>query len=125
MDTVSSLASRRMPGVSRLFNKCLLIDFVPWLAPFPVRLMTKLEPMSASRIFSLLQLSAAFGIVARDPDFGVFRPSSFSSRHGGASVDPLSRRLPAVEVKMWGQWRSDASLPRCGKDLRLLGNSLS
>ena len=51
---------------------------------------------------------------------GPLKPVRYSLRHGGASDDLLCRRRSLEEVKKRGQWRTDQSLRRYGKETKAL-----
>ena len=73
-----------------------------------------LWPISPSRVIQLfLETVALLGMA-------MLKPVRYSLRHGGASDDILTRRRSLLEVKRRGQWRTDQSLRRYGKETKAM-----
>ena len=108
------------PGKTGTFDDAVLLDSELWLDPFLRLLVANRLPQDllfaqpgSSLVIKLQEAVLALGLAP-------LKPVRYSLRHGGASDDLLCRRRSLEEVKKRGQWRTDQSLRRYGKETKAL-----
>ena len=109
-----------IPGKTGTFDDAVLLDSELWLDPFLNLLIANRVPHDllfaqpgSALVLKLQEAVTALGL-------GPLKPVRYSLRHGGASDDLLCRRRSLEEVKKRGQWRTDQSLRRYGKETKAL-----
>ena len=109
-----------IPGKTGTYDDAVMLDTDPWMTPFLELLKANRPPdarlwtISGARVIQLfLQAVAVLGM-------SLLAPVRYSLRHGGASDDILTKRRSLLEVKRRGQWRTDQSLRRYGKETKAI-----
>ena len=98
----------------------MLIDSETWLGPFLQLLTNGRDKNDLLWTQPGAAVNAKFKTAVAALNLTALKPVRYSLRHGGASDDLLNRRRSIEEVKKRGQWRTDSSLRRYGKETKAL-----
>ena len=108
------------PGKTGTFDDAVLLDSEPWLDPFFRLLIRGRKSEDPLWPANAVQVLHWFNRAIDELGLNVLQPCRCSLRHGGASDDILTKRRTLLEVKRRGQWRTDQSLRRYGKETKVL-----
>ena len=107
-------------GKTGTSDDAVLIDSETWLGPFLQLLTNSRDKNDLLWTQPGAAVNSKFKTAFAALNLTALKPVRYSLRHGGASDDLLNRRRSIEEVKKRGQWRTDSSLRRYGKETKAL-----
>ena len=109
----------RVPGKTGLYDQSVLWDIDTWMNPLLNHLVEGRPPTASLWTCSGLDVITLLHNGTEHMGLRALAPCRYAMRHGGASDDLLHRRRSLLEIKRRGQWSTDTSLKRYGKESRL------
>ena len=110
----------KVPGKTGEYDLSIVYDSEPWIGPFFEVLTRGRAPNSLLWTANSASTSAALLHGCEVLGFLPLRPCRYALRHGGASDDLLTGTRARADVKARGDWKSDRSVRRYGKQARAL-----